>query len=73
MKTIIRCTILLCLAILVAPVSAQDQQPKADDGFVSIFDGKTLKGWDGDPKLWPRIRSRSTRSSSGTATFPTSN
>jgi len=21
-------------------------------GFVSIFDGKTLKGWDGDPRLW---------------------
>ena len=23
-----------------------------DDGFVSIFDGETLKGWDGDPKFW---------------------
>lgn len=23
-----------------------------DDGFVSIFDGKTLDGWDGDPKFW---------------------
>lgn len=23
-----------------------------DDGFVSIFDGKTLNLWDGDPKLW---------------------
>ncbi|MGF1583672.1 MAG: family 16 glycoside hydrolase [Gemmataceae bacterium] len=23
-----------------------------EDGFVSIFDGKTLKGWDGDPKFW---------------------
>ncbi|MDA1052268.1 MAG: DUF1080 domain-containing protein [Planctomycetota bacterium] len=23
-----------------------------DDGFVSIFDGKTLEGWDGDPKFW---------------------
>lgn len=22
------------------------------DGFVSIFDGKTLKGWDGNPKFW---------------------
>jgi len=21
-------------------------------GFVSIFDGSTLKGWDGDPKFW---------------------
>eukprot|EP00913_Durusdinium_trenchii_P028342 g26570.t1 len=24
----------------------------AEDGFTSIFDGKTLKGWDGDPNFW---------------------
>jgi hypothetical protein len=24
----------------------------AEDGFVTIFDGKTLDGWDGDPKFW---------------------
>ena len=24
----------------------------AEKGFVSIFDGKTLKGWNGDPKFW---------------------
>ncbi len=23
-----------------------------DDGFESLFDGKTLSGWDGDPKFW---------------------
>ena len=23
-----------------------------DDGFQSIFDGKTLKNWDGNPKFW---------------------
>jgi hypothetical protein len=23
-----------------------------EDGFVSIFDGKTLDGWEGDPKYW---------------------
>jgi len=23
-----------------------------DDGFVAIFDGKSLAGWDGDPKYW---------------------
>lgn len=22
------------------------------DGYVSIFDGKTLNGWDGNPKFW---------------------
>jgi hypothetical protein len=24
----------------------------ADDGFKPIFDGKSLAGWEGDPKLW---------------------
>ncbi len=24
----------------------------ADDGFATIFDGKTLDGWDGDAKFW---------------------
>jgi hypothetical protein len=23
-----------------------------DNGFVTIFDGKTLEGWEGDPKFW---------------------
>ena len=29
-------------------------QPKKgnNDGYVSIFDGKTLKGWEGDPTYW---------------------
>lgn len=27
-------------------------QKKNKDGFVQIFDGKTLKGWDGDPTYW---------------------
>ena len=24
----------------------------ADDGYVSLFDGKTLHGWDGNPEFW---------------------
>ena len=31
--------------------SRSAEEPK-DAGFVSIFDGKTLDGWDGDPKFW---------------------
>jgi hypothetical protein len=23
-----------------------------EEGFVSIFDGKSLKGWEGDPVYW---------------------
>jgi hypothetical protein len=28
------------------------QSKKDKDGFVVIFDGKTLKGWEGDPAYW---------------------
>jgi hypothetical protein len=28
------------------------QGKSAKDGFVQIFDGKTLNGWDGDPAYW---------------------
>lgn len=27
-------------------------EPDDTTGFVSIFDGKTLNGWDGDPRFW---------------------
>ena len=46
-KTIIT----LLTAALVLPALAEDK--KADEkGFEKIFDGKTLKGWKGDPKFW---------------------
>ena len=41
-KTIIT----LFAAALVLPAVADDK------GFEKIFDGKTLKGWDGNPKFW---------------------
>ena len=46
----------LILAVLMTAsiVTSCVAQPKKDKkaGFVSIFDGKTLKGWDGDPTYW---------------------
>ena len=38
---------LLALCSLTSVASAAD-----DEGFTSIFDGKSLDGWVGDPKLW---------------------
>ena len=48
-----------------APVAAQAAEPEPSpffqpgaydfnghEGFVSLFDGKTLKGWEGDPAIW---------------------
>ena len=26
--------------------------PQVESGFTSIFDGSTMKGWDGDPEFW---------------------
>ena len=32
---------------------AADEKPNTDeDGFVSVFDGKSLEQWSGDPKYW---------------------
>src|SRR5689334_17454828 len=54
---------LLVFTILIAatPVFAQQVYPtpagKGDVGFESIFDGKSLDGWEGDPKYW-RVENR---------------
>ena len=49
----------LALLLIIASVSSlsakekkEEQAKDCEKGFVSIFDGKTLKGWDGNPKLW---------------------
>jgi hypothetical protein len=38
-------------------LTAADDQ-KADDGFQSLFDGRTLDGWDGDPSVF-RVEKKS--------------
>ena len=34
------------------PAAAMKDDREGDDGFVSIFDGQSLKDWDGNPDLW---------------------
>jgi len=41
-----RMKVLVCFLLLASAVSLYAEDGKA------IFDGKTLNGWDGDPKLW---------------------
>jgi len=52
----VRCLPLLCLnlALVIAlPHSAAAEGPGNDDaGFVSIFNGKDLSGWEGDKGFW---------------------
>ena len=43
--------IALILAVAIPTLRAADDKKDAD-GFTSLFDGKTLTGWDGDPDLW---------------------
>ena len=49
-----RSAALYCLILLIAACTSAvaSRAAAADDGFKPIFDGKTLEGWDGDPKLW---------------------
>jgi hypothetical protein len=54
-KTIsLRAIVLLFLpvALLMASCKAQSKNSKSSGGFVQIFDGKTLNGWEGDPVYW---------------------
>ncbi len=45
---------ILAAVLLLAACSTQSciAQKKNKDGFKSIFDGKTLTGWKGDPTYW---------------------
>lgn len=36
----------------IAESSARQSASSDEAGFERIFDGKTLKGWEGDPKYW---------------------
>ena len=44
--------IALALAFLFPLVSFAPVQAEESDGFVSLFNGKTLEGWSGDSKFW---------------------
>ncbi|MDO4584741.1 MAG: DUF1080 domain-containing protein [Planctomycetia bacterium] len=42
----------LPLAIFAAECPCCNADKPVPEGFTKIFDGKTLKGWDGDPTFW---------------------
>ena len=47
-------TLILALLFTPALFAASDCPPDkaVPEGFISLFDGKTLDGWDADPKFW---------------------
>jgi hypothetical protein len=45
--------IVIMLAVLImGSCKTASKSDRDKDGFVKIFDGKTLKGWEGDPTYW---------------------
>lgn len=42
----------MMLLLLISGCSHPGLQTADDSGFVQIFDGQTLDGWDGDPTYW---------------------
>lgn len=43
----VRMRLTMCLVVLVCTMALADEK-----GFVPLFDGETLNGWQGDAKLW---------------------
>jgi hypothetical protein len=44
--------VLLLAALICVAATAGEDAPKPPSGFVSVFNGKDLVGWEGDAKFW---------------------
>lgn len=44
--------LIIALITLTGVSTSRSAEDKKAEGFVSIFDGKTLDGWEGDAKFW---------------------
>lgn len=42
----------LAILLLSGSCTSQEKNKKSNNGFVKIFDGKSLNGWEGDPAYW---------------------
>jgi hypothetical protein len=53
MRIVRLCLLLAALAAATATTTpARAEAPADEPGFQTIFNGKDLEGWDGDPRLW---------------------
>lgn len=44
--------IIIATILLSGSCTSQEKNKTSKNGFVKIFDGKTLRGWEGDPTYW---------------------
>jgi hypothetical protein len=51
-KSLALATSLVMLSITSAIAQSDHQAPEEPEGMQSLFNGKDLSGWDGDPRLW---------------------
>ncbi len=51
-KKIIICSIIILFALPGILVSAEKSKPGKKNEWISLFNGKDLDGWEGDPKIW---------------------
>ena len=47
-----RSILILFVALMSTPVSIAEEPAVLEDGFISLFNGNDLTGWEGDTKLW---------------------
>jgi hypothetical protein len=47
-----RLSLIVAVTLMAGVALVRGQDRNADEGAVSLFDGKSLSGWDGDPDLW---------------------
>jgi len=52
MRSLVTAIVGIGLALAWCGAASAMSPEEKEQGFVSIFDGKTLEGWDGDPRLW---------------------
>src|SRR5215210_7131697 len=43
---------IMLVVVIISSCKTSGQNQRDKDGFVQIFDGKTLTGWEGDPNYW---------------------
>jgi hypothetical protein len=47
-----RCTLVVLSMAVLSAQAAAEEKPAVEEGFISLFDGKTFKGWEGNLEVF---------------------